>query len=199
MSLKTYETIGVLNRSVLANIDGKGVSIFFKNGTSTPRLIKGRYMTSNRKIQEYLEKSGNFNKKYRLISEVMTRDDKFSESVSVDETNAKEQTITTVIPDGAHDDIALTRELQKFNLAKDDDVASMSVQEDTDEDVLQEPTPAQTIVVYDVINGQQARNYLMQAFKDLTFRQLTNNAQIIAAAKARNVQFTSWETFVTSK
>lgn len=180
MPLKTYESIGILNRYISAHIDGRDVSISFRNGTSSPRAIQGHYTTSDHKIQEYLETSGNFNKKYRLVAVVMTAEEKLSAT-------------------DPQDDMATGHELPNVDKT-DDDKASMSVPEETDEDILAEPTtkqPFPLIVGEEVVNGQQARNYLIKNFKDLTFRQVINNAQIIAEAKARGVQFTHWETFVT--
>ena len=89
----------------------------------------------------------------------------------------------------------------------------MDIVEETDEDVIPElvtypepgepnpgtPEPVVRVVGDEVVNGQQARNYLMDKVKGLTFRQVTNNQQIIAVAKENNIQFAHWEAFVTSK
>lgn len=202
MPLKTYETIGILNRYITASIDGKDVSIYFINGTSSPRLIQGRYTTSNPKIQEYLETSYNFNKKYRLVATVITPSEK---QVSPVKDKPKKPYYTEEGEDKAFAPPHLSgRE------SVEDDMATLpgSIMGDTDEDILPDPdldemsTPTDTgitVVGESVVNGQQARNYLMERYKDLTFRQLQNNTQIISEAKDRGVQFTHWEAFVTSK
>jgi hypothetical protein len=187
MPLKTYETIGILNRSITAIIDGREVSIYFANGTSSPRLIQGRFTTDNKKIQEYIETSGNFNKKYRLVSTVLSAEDK--KVVSHDEPEDDKAKVPVKPPQSQEDDTATIG----------------SVPEDTDEDIVEETIDASpkrimpAIVGDEVVNGQQARNYLMEHVKDLTFRQVTNNQQIIAVAKENNIQFAHWDAFVTSK
>lgn len=189
MPLKTYETIGVLNRYTHANIDGREIAISFINGTEAPRKIQGRFTTKDPKIQQWIETSGNFNVKYRLVSSVPIAEDK---KVIIDPDDDKAKVVTPVGV-AVHDDLA------------------MSVPEETDEDITPEEVFTEpeiteppdfnvpVIVGDEVVNGQQARNYLMEHFKDLTFRQVGNNAQIIAEAKAHNVQFTAWEAFVTTK
>ena len=185
MPLKTYETIGILNRSITAIIDGREVSIYFANGTSSPRLIQGRFTTDNKRIQEYIETSGNFNKKYRLVSTVLSAEDK--KVVSHDEPEDDKAKVPVKPPQSQEDDTATIG----------------SVPEDTDEDITPEPemvvSDGITIVGDEVVNGQQARNYLMEKVKGLTFRQVTNNQQIIAVAKENNIQFTHWDAFVTTK
>lgn len=192
--LKTYETIGILNRHTVAVIDGNEIAIHFINGTEAPRRIQGRYTTTDKRIQDWLEKSQAFNVRWRLVS--------------VQGKPEPEEVIEPELPNGVeeHNDDMAQVNIPSVQDTEDDNAApAMSVPEETEEDVLQEPEPEPgpelgiTIIGEEVVNGQQARNYLVEHFKDLTFRQVQNNAQIIAEAKARNVQFTHWEAFVTSK
>lgn len=190
--LKTYETIGILNRHTVAVIDGNEIAIHFINGTEAPRRIQGRYTTTDKRIQDWLEKSQAFNVRWRLVS--------------VQGEPEPEEVIEPELPNGVdehNDDLAQVHTPPVQDMEDDKATSVMSVQEETEEDVLsepeQEPELGITIVGEEVVNGQQARNYLVEHFKDLTFRQVQNNAQIIAEAKARNIQFTHWEAFVTSK
>ena len=197
MPLKTYETIGILNRYLSALIDGREVSISFTNGTSAPRVIQGSFTTSNPKIQEYIETSASFNKKYRLVSVVKTKDD----VVLPEKPKHKAPEVD--------DDLATSAQPPVVDPHEDDIPTIGSVQEDTEDDLPPDTTedvptesepPSDINVVGDeVVNGQQARNYLMDKVKGLTFRQVTNNQQIIAIAKENNIQFTHWEAFVTTK
>lgn len=196
MPIKTYETIGILNRYINAVIDGREVSIPMTNGVESPRRIQGRYTTSDPKIQNWIENSGNFNKRYRLISTILTQQEMQGR------TGTKK---TAVIPPEDHDDDKAVAPNQITIIGNEDDTG-MSVPEETDEDVLPNPDAEETYtanpgitVVDEVANGQQARNYLIEHCKDLTFRQVANNQQIITEAKARNIQFPQWEAFVTSK
>ncbi len=190
--LKTYETIGILNRHTVAVIDGNEIAIHFINGTEAPRRIQGRFTTTDKRIQDWLEKSLAFNVRWRLVS------------VQGKPEPEPEEVVGAELPKGVeehNDDLAQVNNPPVQDMEDDKATPVMNVPEETEEDVLPEPEPefGITIVEEQVVNGQQARNYLMEHFKDLTFRQVQNNAQIIAEAKARNVQFTHWEAFVTSK
>ena len=190
--LKTYETIGILNRHTVAVIDGNEIAIHFINGTEAPRRIQGRFTTTDKRIQDWLEKSLAFNVRWRLVS------------VQGKPETEPEEVVGAKLPKGVeehNDDLAQVNNPPVQDTEDDKATPVMNVPEETEEDVLPEPEPefGITIVEEQVVNGQQARNYLMEHFKDLTFRQVQNNAQIIAEAKARNVQFTHWEAFVTSK
>ena len=190
--LKTYETIGILNRHTVAVIDGNEIAIHFINGTEAPRRIQGRFTTTDKRIQDWLEKSLAFNVRWRLVS------------VQGKPEPEPEEVVGAELPKGVEehsDDLAQVNNPPVQDMEDDKATPVMNVPEETEEDVLPEPEPefGITIVEEQVVNGQQARNYLMEHFKDLTFRQVQNNAQIIAEAKARNVQFTHWEAFVTSK
>lgn len=203
MPLKTYETIGILNRHVAAVIDGREVTLPFINGTDSPRKIQGRFTTKDPKIQEWIENSGNYNVKYRLVSIVLLPEEKPHPEL-IPGTPAKIAKITD-----PYDDLAKVRKNTPEPPSAHDDMGTapppdLNIPEETDEDL----PPDQPVTVNDqgitvvgegVVNGQQARNYLIEHYKDLTFRQVANNAQIIAEAKARNIQFTHWEAFVTSK
>ena len=192
--LKTYETIGILNRHITAIIDGKEIAIHFKNGTEAPRRVQGRFTTGDPKIQEYLEKSPAFNVRWRLVGSQGEPEKKPVINQLMQHEHA---------PD---DDLAKTHNITPKPKGGEDDVAALpdgNIMEETEEDVPQEELPQHSdgiiVVGEEVVNGQQARNYLIDRFKDITFRQLATNAQIIAEAKARNIQFTHWEVFVTSK
>lgn len=190
--LKTYETIGILNRHTVAVIDGNEIAIHFINGTEAPRRIQGRFTTTDKRIQDWLEKSLAFNVRWRLVS------------VQGKPEPEPEEVVGAELPKGVeehNDDLAQVNNPPVQDMEDDKATPVMNVPEETEEDVLPEPEPefGITIVEEQVVNGQQARNYLMEHFKDLTFRQVQNNAQIIAEAKARNIQFTHWEAFVTSK
>ena len=192
MPLKTYETIGILNRHIYVQLDGIGHSISFKNGSTYPKVTQGKYTTSNPTIQHYLESNSDFNKKYRLINVHFY---------------PGEKDLELAIPPDADDDKAKVLPLGYTPSAHDD--LGMGVPEETDEDIAEEPpatsggtiatTSTDVTVVESVINGQQARNYLIEHVKGLTFRQLQNNAQMIAEAKKHNIQFVNWEAFVTTK
>lgn len=195
--LKTYETIGILNRHTVAVIDGNEIAIHFINGTEAPRRIQGRFTTTDKRIQDWLEKSLAFNVRWRLVS------------VQGKPEPEPEEVVGAELPKGVeehNDDLAQVNNPPVQDTEDDKATPAMSVPEETEEDVLPEPEVIETlepqgiyVVGETVVNGQQARNYLMEHFKDLTFRQVQNNAQIIAEAKARNIQFTHWEAFVTSK
>jgi len=196
MPLKTYATIGILNRHTSASIDGRDVPIHFINGTESPRKIQGRFTTKDPKIQEWIENSGNFNKKYRLISSVplpgdaTIKEPQFIHTESVDDDKALHN--TTPVP-SEHDDLGTAQ-------PEPTPQPEFSLPEDTDEDIVPETVKSDIIIVDEVVNGQGARNYLMEHYKnELNFRQVQNNTQIIAEAKARNIQFTQWEAFVAAK
>lgn len=193
MPLKTYETIGTLNRYITAVIEGREIPIQFVNGTDSPRRIQGRYTTADHRIHEWLEDNPGFNRRWRLVSTVPVAADK----------KPKDETVHSTPPDELVNDDLAVHNIPPDNTSQQDDLGTSpgSVVEETDEDIAPEPEAIDmTIIVGDqVVNGQQARNYLMERFKDLTFRQVQNNTQIIAEAKARNIQFTHWEAFVTSK
>jgi hypothetical protein len=197
MPLKTYETIGILNRYLTANIEGRDIPVAFINGTSAPRQIQGKFTTNNPKIQEWIENSGGYNKKYRLISTIPLPAEKKTYPPEADNVD-DDKVLTGKHPQAPdHDDLGTATP------------PDMSIPEETDEDlptdiveeILEEITtePVSHIVGDSVVNGQQARNYLMEHFKDITFRQVQKNEQIISEAKSRGVQFTQWETFVASK
>lgn len=204
MPLKTYETIGILNRYMTATIDGREIPVRFANGTAAPRLIQGKFTTADKKVQDWLENNGNFNKKFRLISVIKTGDD----VVLPEKPKHKAPEVD--------DDLATSAPPPPAADPHEDDIATgknMDIVEETDEDVIPElvtypepgepnpgtPEPVVRVVGDEVVNGQQARNYLMDKVKGLTFRQVTNNQQIIAVAKENNIQFAHWEAFVTSK
>ena len=169
--LKVYETIGTLNRSTVVNIDGREIHISFANGTDTPRLIQGRYSTTNPQIQKALEDSPAFNVRWRLVKSLLPKEE------------------TPVEPDD--DKATAPPNVQPAD--ESDDKAIGSLPEETEEDIVTEDSVVETI-----INGQQARNYLIEHF-GLTFRQVSNNAQIIAEAKSRGIQFINWEAFVNAE
>ena len=205
--LKTYETIGILNRHTVAVIDGNEIAIHFINGTEAPRRIQGRFTTTDKRIQDWLEKSLAFNVRWRLVS------------VQGKPEPEPEEVVGAELPKGVeehNDDLAQVNNPPVQDMEDDKATPAMGVPEETEEGVLPEPDFEKyplseeenelnrmrqdiTVVGEEVVNGQQARNYLIENFKELTFRQVQNNAQIIAEAKARNVQFTHWEAFVTSK
>jgi len=192
MPLKVYETIGTLNRFMTAMIDGREVPVQFINGTRSPRLIRGHYSTGNKKIQKWLEESDGFNVRYRL-----TRSIPIPGETQIIEVEDGEP----ILPPHADDDKATGEKTP--NVPDDvDDIAAIEKPKEVDkgvhEDVHEEKT--EVIVVGDEVpNGQQARNYLLHNYKDLTFRDLKNNDMIIAKAKSLGVQFTSWEAFVNTK
>lgn len=187
--LKIYETIGTLNRHTVAQIDGIEVYIHFENGTSSPKRQQGRYATANPKIQEFLETSQAYNVRWKLVSG------------AANPPKSAEQAYTEY----PHDDLAKTPTHNNTD-PNDDDLGTSpgSVVEETDEDIMPETEPSvdalgDIVVGEEVVNGQQARNYLMEHVKNLTFRQVSNNQQIISVAKENHIQFTHWEAFVTEK
>lgn len=192
MPFKTYQTIGILNRYYTVKIGNRTVSIAFTNGVEAPVRRQGRFATKDKSIQAYLENSGDFNVKFRLVSTVDLPEDKPS---------VKEQPPQVNQPIVYNDDMAAHKASKELAPEpNDDDLGTVpppdSLPEETDEDT----SPADNLIIVDeVINGQGARNYLMEHFKDLTFRQLANNQMIIAEAKSRDIQFVNWEAFVTAK
>jgi len=184
--LKVYETIGTLNRTTVVNIDGREIHISFANGTDTPRLIQGRYSTTNPKIQKALEDSPAFNVRWKLVKSFMHADD---------------SVVTPSLPEYPDDDKAAAPPNSQPQSSDDssDDKAIGSLPEETDEDVTPEPdNTTEPDIVETIINGQQARNYLIEKY-GLTFRQVSNNAQIITEAKTRGIQFINWEAFVSAE
>jgi hypothetical protein len=192
MPLKTYETIGILNRHTSANIDGIDVPIHFINGTESPRKIQGRFTTKDPKVQAWIENSGNFNKKYRLVSTVPLPSDATIKPPIMHTESVDDDKALHAVPPAP---------------STEDDLGNATPEEpEVPEEPIEikpepEPSTPNIIAVGDeVVNGQQARNYLMEHYKnELNFRQVQNNTQIIAEAKARNIQFTQWEAFVTAK
>lgn len=186
MPLKTYETIGILNRYYYEKIGDRYHTIEFRNGTAQPKLRQGTFQTSDKVVQNWLETNSDFNKKFRLVSVVPTAAEKLAETQ----------------PDEVDDDLAKTELPPTGSLEDDLGTAEPEVDNEVDEAPVQElnlPPKPEYIVVEDVFNGQQARNYLIENFKDgLTFRQLQNNGQIIAEAKKRFIQFNNWEAFITA-
>lgn len=202
MPLKVYETIGILNRYITAIIDGLEVTIQFKNGVESPRIIQGQYSTKDKKVQEWLESRVEFGTKWRLIKTVTLPEEMSSNTTPV---------TSSVDP---HDDLAQIPPREPAYTAESDDdkgtikPTPMSVQEDVDEDfpleieenITTNNNPHTFTVVESVTNGQQARNYMIEHYKgELTLRKLANNDMIIAAARERNIQFINWDAFINAQ
>lgn len=190
--LKVYETIGTLNRTTVVSIEGREIHVAFINGTDTPRLIQGRYSTTNPKIQQALEDSPAFNVRWKLVKALCKEEPVIEDPLpEVEDPVIEEQKVED--PD---DDKAMVLNVEPADLSSDDKAIG-SLPEETDEDLPQEETP-DSLIVETVLNGQQARNYLIEHF-GLTFRQVSNNNQIITEAKSRGIQFINWEAFVSAE
>lgn len=188
--LKTYETIGTLNRSIPVLVNGARFDCVFRNGVLSPRKIQGRYSTANQGIQEALESSPSFNVRYKLVSTVKSPLDadpeKQAKVTSDPVTGVPLFDNADVIDEEIDDDLAKLKiaALQQPGEPNEDDLG-----------VAPEPNePAITIVGDEVTNAQKARTYLMQNYQ-VRFADLPNTDAIIKKAKELNVCFEKWEAF----
>lgn len=191
--LKTYETIGTLNRMIALMVDGKRFDADFKNGVLSPRKIQGRYSTANPLIQKALESSPSFGVRYRLVGTFKSADDEpiIPERVTSDP--------VTGVPLFDNPDI-IDEELPMDD--PDDDFARLKIEasapvqsaDEAEDDMAHASIPDVTVVGDEVTNAQKGRAYLMQHYQ-IRFAELPNTDAIIRKAKELNVNFEKWEAF----
>ena len=190
MSTKIYETIGTLNRSIPVEIEGRRITIEFKNGTLSPRTIQGRYSTNNVKVQEYLENNPKFNKAWRLVKVILAPQETQVFKAPPETTDPKTGAPLFDNPDIDDDN-------------PDDDLGKLQIEppvltdDDVDDDLGTAPKPELPLksVGEEVHNFQGARQYILQNCQDVKYAQLPNAEAVIKYAKSHNIVFSNWEMF----
>ena len=221
MSTKTYVCVKFLDLTTEVMVNGQIKIIRLKGGIMSPRRINGTYTTNDPDIQEAIEASPGFNKRYKLLRswDAPKRTSEEPEKVITPDLtgphNATEEaTITGPTPETSPEAVVKEPDpvekqpdpYQEHSMHKDvkkdkpnDDLADAlpSPKEDIPEKVDEskeaiEDVPPSPIIDEAATSGQKARAFLVGHFNDVTVSKLRNNAMIRKLAKERNVEFPNW-------
>jgi hypothetical protein len=164
---KIYEVIGYIGLNKQIKVGEGYKEVNFTGGTLYPRRM-GRYATDDKEIQKALESAPEFGSEYKLVqagSKVF--DDSLpsqSNMEQVEMLKAKNQELMREVSE-------LRAELKK--LSKED-------------------IPVPPKEVPGIVNGQQAKEYIVDTF-GVEADKLKNKMLILNAAKKYNVTFPDWK------
>lgn len=193
---KTYEAIGRTRLRTPISVGDKTRTVLF-DGSDRTKARMGRFRTSNKEIQQALEESANYGKKWRLVA--MQRDtengtedinmkkylaDPEAFEVEVDDIAETKDDPPEAVKDEGNDDLGTA--------AKPEDEGIDAPPEDKSLTADEEMNPER--VAQGVLNAQQAKKYLTENFEELTFRDVRNKEEVLKVAREKNVRFPDWET-----
>lgn len=210
---KTYQSIGMQNRSINIRVGGKIRAISFTGGRSYPTVFCGLYTTSDPKEQLGIERHKGYGSKFKLISEVGTVAKK--EPITILEaaqeltTEASHETENAPIVEAK----VKTEEVEPQMTGKEnissfpDKIEAKPKPQNVEVTTEKAPevviktnevfskkvnkVPTEKIVeVFEVEKVQQARDYLMDKYpNEFTHKNLSNKVKILAAAKEKLISF----------
>lgn len=165
--LKVYEVQGYLNLQKEIEVDGKIVAVNFTGGHRYPHK-SGTYATDDKKIQKALEARPEFKVEYKLVQVGNKKLNKSEQTTSINER---------------------VMELEKENERLQKLVSELNAQLQTKSDT---EKPKELKIVHDVVNAQQAKEYLVKEFNHNPDK-LKNKMIILQAAKKYSVSFPDWK------
>lgn len=164
--LKKYEVVGYINLTTQIKVEDKFIEIIFGGGNTYP-LRRGIYTTENPKIQKALEKAKDFNKKYKLVQ-------------------INNRVLSKVEAEKPIDEQIIELKKEREELHKE--ISSLKAQLDLRK--LTKNTIGTSVP--DIVNGQQAKDYLVKQFK-CDADKLKNKMLIQQEMKRRNILFPDWK------
>jgi exosome complex RNA-binding protein Csl4 len=164
---KVYEAVGYINLNKEIAVDGEYKEIYFTGGTLYPRRM-GRYATDDKAIQKALESAPEFGIEYKLVQ----AGSKVFNKVQPNQSNAEQLEMLKIKNQELMREVSeLRAELKNY----------------TKEKVSAPPTE-----VPGIVNGQQAKEYIVDTF-GVEADKLKNKMLIQNAAKKYNVTFPDWK------
>jgi len=164
--LKKYEVVGYINLTTQIKVEDKFIEIIFGGGNTYP-LRRGIYTTEKPKIQKALEKAKDFNKKYKLVQ-------------------INNRVLSKVEAEKPIDEQIIELKKEREELHKE--ISSLKAQLDLRK--LTKNTIGTSVP--DIVNGQQAKDYLVKQFK-CDADKLKNKMLIQQEMKRRNILFPDWK------
>lgn len=169
MSLNVYQSLTAVYQLAFVRVNGRNVPIKFSGGQKSPKLIRGRFITTDAELQKAIENSPEYGKKWiRIVP--------------------PHGVIAPVVPPDGN------LELEQAP-AEEQPPAEITVKViKTDEPVAESPAPVKSQSVPGIVNAQQAKEYLLrQNLEGVTFKSIMRKEQIYAAAVKFGFTFPDWD------
>lgn len=210
---KVYQTIGFLNVNHQLAVGGDQKTIAFTGGQRYPKITFGQYVTEDKSVQRALEADSQFNILFKLIKvdnvlldkgkPVMNLQEQLDASMEI---NANLQLKLSKMASG--EEIPALKEAEALNVAYAKQVEELAdailkqkaiiaeleneLEEEKPKHVTKDEEKPEFDIAKDVINMQQAREYLVKTHGQQASK-LPNGITVRNKAKDLGVQFPNWK------